>query len=89
MILDTGAAVSIIIEATYWTLWLAEGPSVQPSTTALNTYTGEPIHVKGSMTLHVQHNDQSVELPVVLVEGAGPPLLARDWLHRFQLDCQG
>ena len=48
MILDTGAAVSIISEATYRTVWPTEGPSVQPSATALKHILVSPFMLRGA-----------------------------------------
>ena len=43
-------------ERTYHSLWPQDGPSLQPTTINLRTYTGEPIRVKGSISLSVVHN---------------------------------
>ena len=86
MDLDTGAAVSVMSERTYHSLWPQDGPSLQPTTINLRTYTGEPIRIKGSISLSVVHNQQKLTLPIVVVEGSGPTLLGRDWLKELRLD---
>ena len=86
MDLDTGAAVSVMSEQTYHSLWPKGGPSLQPTTINLRTYTGEPIRVKGSISLMVEHNHQKLTLPKVVVEGSGPILFGQDWLKDIHLD---
>lgn len=87
MEVDTGAAVSIVSETTFSSL--QDGTSslqLQPTTTRLRTYTGEPIHVKGSTVVKVDHFGQSLELPLIVSAGSGPALLGRDWLAALRLD---
>ena len=36
--------------------------------------------------VHVEHNDQSAELPLLVVAGSGPPLLGRNWLQKIKLN---
>ena len=86
MHVDTGAAVTIISEGTYRALWPQQGPPITPTITSLNTYTGEPIQVKGGISLEVQHNGQSKVLPALVVRGSGPTLLGRDWMQELRLD---
>ncbi len=81
MQVDTGAALSIISEETYRTLWLADAaPNLQESDVKLKTYTGSVIVVKGILEVEVKYKDN---LSLVVVEGSGPSLLGRsnmDWL---------
>ena len=46
MELDTGAALSVISEQTYWRMWPHGAPDLGPSNVSLHTYTGE--HAAGS-----------------------------------------
>ena len=32
------------------------------------------------------YNDQTLQLPIIVVEGSGPALLGRNWLHELRLD---
>ena len=87
MELDTGAGASIISEQTYQAHF-REIP-LKPCSTKLHTYTGEPIQALGLITVDVKHKDQSVSLPLVVVQGQGPSLLGRDWLKVVKLDWEG
>ena len=61
---------------------------LQHSTAKLHTYTGEPIKVLGSTEVLVQHNGQSMTLPLIVMKGKGSPLLGRNWLSVLKLDWQ-
>ena len=87
MEVDTGAAVSIMLQTTFDELW--PNRSKAPSTVRLQSYSGEPISVVGSIEVAVEYQEQSAELPLVIVEGNGPTLLGRNWLKHIRLDWQG
>ena len=73
MEVDTGAVISIMSQAIFdelWPIW-----SKAPSTVRLQSYSGEPISVVGSTEVAVEYQEQSAELPLVIVEGNGPILL--------------
>lgn len=84
MLVDTGAAVSIISRSTYKkhfpNLPLKEFKS------KLTTYTGEAIKVLGCAEVDVQYCDQQARLPLVVVEGDGPSLFGRNWLKHIRLN---
>ena len=87
MEIDTGASVTVVGEDTFKTI--QEGDSsveLQRTTVRLQTYTGETIPVQGSALVPVQHNGQSLTLPLIVTAGEGTPLLGRDWLAALQLD---
>ncbi|ETW98899.1 MAG: hypothetical protein ETSY2_42010 [Candidatus Entotheonella gemina] len=89
MEIDTGASVSVVSEETFNTI--REGLStleLQESTVKLQTYTGEKIGVKGSTTIQVEHNGQTILLPLIVTQGRGPTLLGRDWLAALRLDWE-
>ena len=86
MELDTGAALTIMSETTYYALWPQGGPTIHQSTISLKTYTGEPIKVRGRAEVQVEYNDQTLQLPILVVEGSGPTLLGRNCLHELRLD---
>ena len=87
MEVDTGAAVTVIskhqVAQIYPTL-----PLLQPTPVKLRTYTGSEIPVAGTLMVKVQHQQQSIELPVIVLEGSGPYLLGQDWLAHIRLDWQ-
>lgn len=87
MEIDTGASVSLMGEDTYRLVQDPEKP-LQRSTAKLHTYTGEPIKVLGSTEVLVQHNSQSMTLPLIVMKGKGSPLLGRNWLSMLKLDWQ-
>ena len=84
---DTGATVTIISEVVFNKLF----PSLQlkPSNLALRTYTGEAMRVLGEAPVLVSYqNQESQRLSLVVIKGAGPILLGRNWLKHFRLDWQ-
>ena len=86
MEVDIGASCSIISEATYSQLWLADqAPPLYPTQKKLCTYTKEALQVKGA-TAH--YEGQTAEVELVVVAGTGPSLLGRDWLQKIRLDWQ-
>ncbi|XP_042143614.1 uncharacterized protein K02A2.6-like [Ixodes scapularis] len=87
MLIDTGAAVSIIPEEVF----IKHFPQKELLETkvALRTYSGERLSVKGKISVKVQYNGQeeTLDLFVVASEGRSPPvLLGRDWLRKLKLD---
>ena len=84
MELDTGASVSIVTETT----WKDRFPGVQLENTGiqLKTYTGEELRVLGQIQVHVKYENQEHQLPLLVVEGEGPPLFGRNWLRKIQLN---
>ena len=82
--IDTGAAVSIISQATYQKLF-SEVP-LNAAPLHLKTYTGEHIKVVGEMITQAQYGSQVKELGLIVVQGEGPSLFGYNWLERFQLD---
>lgn len=86
MEVDTGAAVSVCSAARFEQLWPDSGPVLEPCSAHLRTYSGEPISVLGKVTVSVGCAGQVARLPLIIVDGAGPPLFGRNWLDRIRLD---
>ena len=84
MALDTGAGVSVISEETYKKYF--SGTPLMPSNTRLRAYTGHPLKVHGQLIAHLKYQDQSADVPNLVVDGSGPSLFGRDWLSRIRLD---
>lgn len=84
MELDTGAAVSVISRRQQQQLF----PSLKLRMTnlRLRTYTGALVEPAGVAEVVVEHNGQSVLLPLYVTEQGGPPLLGREWLQHVRLD---
>ena len=84
MEIDTGASVSVISEDTYLSVWPEDQrPVLQKSNAQLRTYSGEFMHVCGSITVCVSYRQQQKTLSLLVVKGAGRPLLGRDWLKEI------
>ena len=84
MEVDTGAAISVISKCTYDRLF-PNLEIVKPSV-RLKTYTGEAMKLIGEITAEAKYGEQSHTLSLMIVDGNGPSLLGRDWLHSFTLD---
>ena len=78
MEVDTGAAVSVISEATRTKLF--PHLKLHKSKVVLKTYKDEPIQVKGQLNVHVSYKGQTSPLKLAVVNGAGPNLFGRNWL---------
>ena len=50
------------------------------------TYTGEQICLKGELQVRVKKEGNKRTLPLLVVEGEGPPLIGRNWLESIPLD---
>ena len=86
MELDTGAAVSVCSDSVLRQLWPSGGPSLEPCTVTLKTYSGEQLSVCGQVTVNVEHGGQAARLPLIIVKGSGPCLFGRNWLSQIRLD---
>ena len=86
MEVDTGAAVTLMSEATFANLW--PGRELHPSRVRLQAYSGEPIPVVGCSNVNMDYEGQCVVLPLYVVAGCGPTLLGRDWLSQVRLNWQ-
>ncbi|XP_064102283.1 uncharacterized protein K02A2.6-like [Macrobrachium nipponense] len=85
MELDTGASVSLISEEFY--AKHLKNTVLQSSDIVLKTMTGEKIEVVGIcyVTMEV-HGHRVEEVPLYVVQGNGPALFGRDWLHFAKFD---
>ena len=86
MELDTGAAFSLVSEATFRKLW--PDSTLQESTIRLCSYSGDPITVCGSLKVEVMYKSQKAQLALLVVAGNGTTLLGRNWLKALHLDWQ-
>ena len=87
MELDTGAAVSLISYNNY--LEKLSHLPLRKAVTQLKTYTGEVIMPKGQVAVKVQGKNGTQTLPLLVVEGSGPPLLGRNWLSKLEVLWNG
>ena len=84
MELDTGAAYSVISEATYHATF--SEMKLRPSEILLKSYMAERIPVLGQLNAHVDYEDQRARLVLLVVAVDGPSLLGRNWLRYVKLD---
>ena len=84
MEVDTGAAFSVISEATRQAVF--SNQMLHPSELVLKTYTDECMKVKGTLNMRVKYGNQKQKLVLVVVDGNGPSLLGRNWLKYLRLD---
>ena len=84
MQLDTGATVSILPKALYdqhFNQWPLCSTKIK-----LQAYNGVRIPVHGEVHLPVVYEQQELVLPLIVVDGNGPPLLGRNWLENLKLN---
>lgn len=87
MEVDIGASLSVINEKTFGALWGGEGKlQLKETSVVLQTYTGEKVKPKGEVEVKVAHNGQETQLPLLVVEGGGQPLIGRNWLEKLRLN---
>ena len=82
--LDTGAIVSILPKVLYdqqFNQWPLRGTKIK-----LKACNGVQIPVCGEVYLPVVYEQQELVLPLIVVDGDGPPLLARNWLEQLKLN---
>ena len=84
MDIDTAASLSLISEPTYLELW--PSATLQQTSVQLKMYTGTPVKVVGVMNATVCYEQQTVTLPLLVVEGAGASLLGYNWLEKIKLN---
>lgn len=84
MEVDTGAAHSVISEKTFESWW--PGKSFEQTTIRLQSYSREPIPVKGCCYVKLEYESQTGVMPLLIVAGSGPTLLGRDWLSQIHLN---
>eukprot|EP00731_Ephydatia_muelleri_P020855 Em0013g582a len=86
MELDTGAAVSLLPFSVYQAKF--QHLPLRTTKTGLKTYTGEQVTPKGQIVVNVTKESQTVTLPLIVVDGNGPPLLGRNWLASIPINWQ-
>ena len=84
MELDTGPAYTIISKETWKRLF----PMMDLEEVDLPqvTCTGERLTVLGQAFVQVEYERQKFRLPLIVVDGQGPPLFGRNWLKKIQLN---
>ena len=78
MQLNTGASLSLMAETTFREHWPQR--SLSSSQARLCSYSGEVIHVLGTVDVNVTYKGQSHKVPLIVVKGSGHTLMGRNWL---------
>ena len=78
MKIDTGAAVSIVSEAT-WEEKLNK-PTLKPCPLVLKGYPDNELHIIGCCNIQVQAGETIRQLELIVSKGNGLSLLWRNWL---------
>ena len=84
MEVDTGAAVTLMSEATFRKHW--PNRRLSAASCKLCSYSKEPIPVAGTVQVQVAYKSQTFMLPLIIVKGDGPTLFGRNWLAKIVLD---
>ena len=86
MEVDTGAAASIMSYTDYERHF--KYLALRPVNKSFHAYTGTPLDIAGQVLVDVEHNDQQLTLPLLIVraEKYAPPLLGRAWMTKIRLD---
>ena len=88
MELDTGASVSVCSYGRFKELWPSGDRLLRPTDILLRTFSGEKLVVRGEVVLEVGYQGSTYQLPLVILEGRGPLLFGRNWLHQIRLNWQ-
>lgn len=83
--LDTGSAFTIIGE-TQLKKHLDHLTLVSVNDPGIKTYGGDKLKILGEAEVEVQHNNQTLKLPVLVTPGDKQSLLGRNWLFVLKLD---
>ena len=84
MEIDTGAALSIISEATQKPVF--PKAHLSKSSVALQTYSSEPFTVLGQMKVSVSYNGYDGNHSLLVVKDKSSNLIGRDWLNVIRID---
>ncbi|XP_037508201.1 uncharacterized protein LOC119383993 [Rhipicephalus sanguineus] len=86
---DTGAACSLISEATYHQTWPANAPKLSREPLDLRTWSGEELDTVGSAQVRVRFKSKDYVLPLLVMKGTGCNLLGRDWFSALNIRVHG
>ena len=85
MELDTGAAISVISESTFTSIF-KDSVTVQPSNIVLHTYLRKKLFTLGTVEVDITYETQKATLPLVIVNGEGASVFGRNWLKHIRLN---
>ena len=87
MELDTGAAVTIMSQKSYHSLF--PGLQLDNSSVRLKSYSGQTIPVVGQVDVAVKYDQQEKTLPLLVVQGDSHTLFGRNRLFEIRLNWEG
>lgn len=59
---------------------------LEGTTVKLKPFTGQPIPVRGQFLAKVTYEDETADLPQIVVKEKGPSLCGRNWLEQIKLN---
>ena len=81
----TGCGVSIVLYYVYKKF--SDNVTLETCNTRLHTYSSENIKLHEKCNVNVKHNEQELQLPLIIVNiNQNILLLGRNWLHLVQLN---
>ncbi|XP_037529456.1 uncharacterized protein K02A2.6-like [Rhipicephalus sanguineus] len=86
---DSGAACTLISEATFKATWTDDPPQLQMDNILLRTWSGQSLRVLGCATVDVAHKNKNFTLPLVVIKGASCNLLGRNWFPHLGIQITG
>nr|XP_037270375.1 uncharacterized protein K02A2.6-like [Rhipicephalus microplus] len=86
---DTGAACSLINEATYHQTWPSNAPKLSREPLNLRTWSGEELSTLGSAQVRVRFKSKDYLLPLLVMKGTGCNLLGLDWFSTLKIRVHG
>ncbi|XP_064479179.1 uncharacterized protein LOC135392394 [Ornithodoros turicata] len=86
---DSGCAYTLISEETYTATWIKKPPWLGPVEVGLQTWSGEPMKLKGSVEVRVRWKSKDYLLPLLVVKGTGCSLLGRNWFQPLNIKISG
>ena len=82
--LDTGAAITIMSEKSYHSLF--PGLQLDNSSVRLKSYSEQTILVVGQVDVAIKYDQQEKTLPLLVVQGDGHAVFGRNWLFEIRLN---
>ena len=83
--LDTGVAAVSLLPCTIYQKQFKHIP-LKMTMARLKTYSGEPLSLRGQILVRVKKGRTEVQLPLLVVESQGPPLMGRNWLYKVPIN---
>lgn len=82
--IDTGSRISAVSKS-FYDKHLSHLP-ITSDNNKFHSYTGDAILPLGRIVVNVQNGNETLPLPLFVIDNGGPPLLGRRWLRKLKLD---